>query len=67
LEVAKQAAPDDAQNYYQLALAYSRAGEADKAKAHLERYQQMKAKEVKDAKGPSTSEVHPTGMGSPPQ
>lgn len=67
LEVAKQAAPDEAQNYYQLALAYSRAGEADKAKAHLERYQQMKAKEVKDSKGPSNSEIHPTGMGSQPQ
>jgi tetratricopeptide (TPR) repeat protein len=67
LEVAKQAAPDEAQNYYNLALAYSRAGEADKAKAHLERYQQMKAKEVKDSKGPSNSEVHPTGMGSQPQ
>ena len=67
LEVAKQSAPDEAQNYYNLALAYSRAGEAEKAKAHLERYQQMKAKEVKDSKGPSNSEVHPTGMGSQPQ
>jgi tetratricopeptide (TPR) repeat protein len=67
LELAKQASPDEAQNYYNLALAYSRAGEADKAKAHLERYQQMKAKEAKDSKGPSTSEVHPTGMGSQPQ
>lgn len=67
LEVAKQASPDEAQNYYNLALAYSRAGEADKAKAHLERYQQMKAKEVKDSKGPSNSEIHPVGMGSQPQ
>jgi tetratricopeptide (TPR) repeat protein len=67
LEVAVQASPDEAQNYYNLALAYSRAGQADKAKTHLERYQQMKAKEVKDSKGPSTSEVAPMGMPSKPR
>ena len=43
-----------------LALAYTRTGAADKAKAQLEIYQQMKAKEAretKNSKGPSTSEV----------
>jgi Flp pilus assembly protein TadD len=67
LEVAKQAAPDEAQNYYNLALAYSRAGQADKAKAHLERYQQMKAKEAKDSRGPSNSDVAPMGMPPKPR
>lgn len=67
LEVAVQASPDEAQNYYNLALAYSRAGQADKAKAHLERYEQMKAKEVKDSRGPSNSEVAPMGMPSKPR
>jgi tetratricopeptide (TPR) repeat protein len=67
LEVAKQAAPDEAQNYYNLALAYSRAGQADKAKAHLERYQQMKAKEAKDSRGPSNSDAAPMGMPPKPR
>jgi tetratricopeptide (TPR) repeat protein len=69
LEQAALLAPDEAQNHYQLALAYSRAGVSDKAKAQLEIYQQMKAKEVKDAKnykGPSTSEVPSMGIGSKP-
>jgi Flp pilus assembly protein TadD len=67
LELAKQASPEEAQNYYNLALAYSRAGEADKAKVHLARYQQMKAQEAKDSRGPSTSEVAPMGMPAKPQ
>ena len=69
LEQATLLAPGEAQNHYQLALAYSRAGVSDKAKAQLEIYQQMKAKEAKDAKnyrGPSTSEVPSMGIGSKP-
>jgi tetratricopeptide (TPR) repeat protein len=69
LEQAVLLAPDEAQNHYQLALAYSRTGVSDKAKAQLEIYQQMKAKEVRDAKsykGPSTSEVPSMGIGSKP-
>jgi|HubBroStandDraft_6_1064221.scaffolds.fasta_scaffold23060_2 tetratricopeptide (TPR) repeat protein len=60
LEQAVLLAPEESQNHYQLALAYSRANARDKAKAQLEIYQQMKtkeAKEAKDFKGPSTSEV----------
>ena len=60
LEQAVLLAPEESQNHYQLALAYSRSNAPDKAKAQLEIYQQMKAKEVKEAKdfkGPSTSEV----------
>jgi tetratricopeptide (TPR) repeat protein len=66
LELAVQASPYEAQNYYSLALAYSRGGDADKAKGYLEHYQQMKAREAKDAKGPSTSEVSPMGMPAKP-
>jgi tetratricopeptide (TPR) repeat protein len=69
LEQAAALAPDESQNHYQLALAYTRSGAADKAKAQLEIYQQMKAKEAKEAKdykGPSTSEVPAMGIGSPP-
>lgn len=69
LEQAILLAPEEAQNHYQLALAYSRSGAPDKAKAQLEIYQQMKAKEAKEAKdfkGPSTSEVPPMGMSSRP-
>jgi len=69
LEQAVLLAPDEAQNHYQLALAYSRTGVSDKAKAQLGIYQQMKAKEVRDAKnykGPSTSEVPSMGIGSKP-
>jgi tetratricopeptide (TPR) repeat protein len=69
LEQATQLAPDESQNHYQLALAYSRAGAPDKAKVELEKYQQMKAKEVKDAKeykGPSTSEIPSMGIGAKP-
>lgn len=69
LELAANLAPELAQNHYQLALAYSRAGMADKAKAQLETYQQMKAKEEKDAKnlkGPSTSEVPSIGLPAHP-
>ena len=60
LEQAVLLAPEESQNHYQLALAYSRSNAPDKAKAQLEIYQKMKAKEVKEAKdfkGPSTSEV----------
>lgn len=69
LEQAVVLAPEEMQNHYELALAYSRLGMSDKAKAQLEIYQQMKAKQVKDAKdskGPATSEVPPVGMSSPP-
>jgi tetratricopeptide (TPR) repeat protein len=70
LEQAATLAPGESQNHYQLALAYTRAGATDKAKAQLEIYQQMKAKELKEAKdfrGPSTSEVAPmTGNPPPP-
>jgi Flp pilus assembly protein TadD len=70
LEQAATLAPEESQNHYQLALAYTRAGAADKAKAQLEIYQQMKAKELKEAKdfrGPSTSEAAPmTGNPPPP-
>jgi tetratricopeptide (TPR) repeat protein len=69
LEQAVVLAPEEMQNHYQLALAYSRLGMSDKAKAQLEIYQQMKAKHVKDekdSKGPATSEVPPMGMSSRP-
>ncbi|MBS1841991.1 MAG: tetratricopeptide repeat protein [Acidobacteria bacterium] len=69
LEQAIQLAPDESQNYYQLALAYTRVGAPDKAKVQLEKYRQMKEKEEKDAKdskGPSTSEVPSMGIGSRP-
>jgi len=67
LEQAVLLAPEEAQNHYQLALAYSRSRAPDKAKAQLEIYRQMKAKEAKEAKdlkGPSTSEV--PGLASRP-
>lgn len=60
LQQAVLLAPEESQNHYQLALAYSRSSALDKAKAQLEIYEQMKAKEAKEAKdfkGPSTSEV----------
>ena len=69
LEQAVLLAPEQAQNHYQLALAYSRSGVPDKAKAQLELYEQMKAKEAKDAKGikgPPTSEVPVMGIASRP-
>jgi tetratricopeptide (TPR) repeat protein len=69
LERAVQLAPEISPNHYQLALAYSRAGAPDKAKVELEKYQQMKAKEAKDAKdykGPSTSEIPSMGIGAKP-
>ncbi len=69
LEQAVQLAPEESQNHYQLALAYSRSAAPDKAKAQLEIYQQMKAKEVKDAKdskGPSTSEIPAMGIAARP-
>jgi tetratricopeptide (TPR) repeat protein len=65
LEQAVLLAPEEAQNHYQLALAYSRSRAPDKAKTQLELYQQMKAKEAKEAKdlkGPSTSEVPQMGI-----
>lgn len=69
LEQAVALAPDQAQNHYQLAIAYARSSATDKAKGQLEIYQQMKAKEMreaKDLKGPSTSEVPHMGIGSRP-
>lgn len=69
LEQAVLLAPEEAQNHYQLALAYSRSNAPDKAKAQLEIYQQMKAKELQDAKrvkGPSNSEVPPMGIAARP-
>jgi Flp pilus assembly protein TadD len=69
LEQAVLLAPEEAQNHYQLALAYSRSSAPDKAKVQLEIYQQIKAKEAKDAKklkGPSTSEVPPMGIAARP-
>jgi tetratricopeptide (TPR) repeat protein len=65
LEQAVLLAPAEAQNHYQLALAYSRSRAPDKAKTQLELYQQMKVKEAKEAKGlkgPSTSEVPQMGI-----
>jgi Flp pilus assembly protein TadD len=69
LEQAVLLAPEQSQNHYQLALAYSRSNAPDKAKAQLQIYQQMKAKEAKEAKnfkGPSTSEVPPMAIASRP-
>jgi Flp pilus assembly protein TadD len=69
LEQAVLLAPEAAQNHYQLALAYSRTGAPEKAKTQLELYQQMKAKEAKEAKGikgPPTSEVPLMGIPSRP-
>jgi Flp pilus assembly protein TadD len=60
LEQVVLLAPDEAQNHYQLALAYSRSGAAEKAKSELELYQQIKAKQAREAgssKGPPTSQV----------
>jgi Flp pilus assembly protein TadD len=60
LEQVVLLAPDEPQNHYQLALAYSRSGVADKAKTQLELYNQIKAKQAREAgnlKGPPTSEV----------
>jgi tetratricopeptide (TPR) repeat protein len=68
-EQAVLLAPEEAQNHYQLAIAYRRSGATDKAKNQLEIYQQMKAKEAKEAKnlkGPSTSEVPAMGIPSRP-
>jgi len=69
LEQAVLLAPEQAQNHYQLALAYSRSGAPDKAKTQLGLYQQMKEKELKDAKGlkgPPTSEVPMMGIAPRP-
>jgi Flp pilus assembly protein TadD len=59
-------APKEAQNHYQLALAYSRSNVPDKATEQLQIYQQMKAQEAKEAagapKGPSSIQVSPMGV-----
>jgi tetratricopeptide (TPR) repeat protein len=59
-------APKEAQNHYQLALAYSRSNVPDKATEQLQIYQQMKAQEAKEAagapKGPSSIQVSPLGV-----
>jgi tetratricopeptide (TPR) repeat protein len=58
--------PQEAQNHYQLGLAYSRSNLADKAKEELQIYEQMKAQEAKEAagvpKGPSSVQVSPMGV-----
>ena len=66
LKQAVLLAPTEAQNHYQLALAYSRSNVPDKAKEELQTYEQMKAQQAKDAagaaKGPSSIQVSPTGI-----
>jgi len=66
LKQAVLLAPQEAQNHYQLALAYSRANVPDKAKEQLQIYEQMKSQEAKDAtgaaKGPSSIQVSPMGI-----
>jgi Flp pilus assembly protein TadD len=60
LEQAVLLAPEEAQNHYQLALAYSRSGAADKAKTQLDLYQQVKEKHAREAgnlTGPTSSKV----------
>jgi tetratricopeptide (TPR) repeat protein len=58
--------PQEAQNHYQLGLAYSRSNLPDKAKEELQIYEQMKAQEAKEAagvpKGPSSVQVSPMGV-----
>lgn len=69
LEQAVLFAPEEAQNHYQLALAYSRSGAPDKARTQLDLYQQMKAKQAKEDKNlqaPSTSQVPPMRISSRP-
>jgi tetratricopeptide (TPR) repeat protein len=69
LEQAVALVPEEAQHHYQLALAYSRLNRSDKAKTQLDLYQQMKAKDVKDAKnlkGPPTSEIPSMGISAHP-
>ena len=66
LKQAVLLAPTEAQNHYQLALAYSRSSVPDKAKEELQTYEQMKAQEAKEAtgatKGPSSIQVSPMGV-----
>ena len=66
LKQAALLAPTEAQNHYQLALAYSRSNVPDKAKEQLQIYEQMKAQEAKEAsgaaKGPSSIQVSPMGI-----
>ena len=69
LEQAVLLMPDEPQNHYQLALAYSRSGTRDKAQVQLDLYQQMKTKEAKEAKeqkGPSTTEIPHMGIAARP-
>ncbi|HWO34022.1 MAG TPA: tetratricopeptide repeat protein, partial [Candidatus Acidoferrum sp.] len=69
LEQAVRLAPGQAQNHYELALAYSRLGTADKARAELALYSQIKTKQANDdknMKGPPTSEIPHMGIGSRP-
>jgi len=58
--------PKEAQNHYQLGLAYSRSNMPDKAKEQLQIYEQMKAQEANEAagtpKGPSSIQVSPVGV-----
>ena len=66
LKQAVLLAPQEAQNHYQLALAYSRSNVPDKAKEELQTYEQMKAQQAKDAvgaaKGPSSIQVSPMNV-----
>ena len=69
LEQAVLITPEDAQNHYQLALAYSRLGSSDKAKTQLDLYQKIKTERAKEAgnqPGPSTSAVPPVKISSHP-
>lgn len=69
LEQAVALAPDMPQNHYGLAMAYARSDAPEKAKAQLDIYQQIKvkeARELKELRGPSTSQVPPMGITSRP-
>jgi tetratricopeptide (TPR) repeat protein len=66
LEQAVLLAPDEAQHHYQLALAYSRSGAEEKARVQLGIYQQIKARQAKEAKGPSTTEIPHMGVARRP-
>jgi tetratricopeptide (TPR) repeat protein len=69
LEQAVLLAPEEAQNHYELALAYSRSGAPGKAKMQLDLYEQIKAKIAKEAGNlqvPSTSQVPPMRFPSRP-
>jgi len=69
LEQAVKLAPGQAQNHYELALAYTRLGTPDKARAELDLYSQIKTRQANDdknIKGPPTSETPHVGIESRP-